>query len=43
VAAVIAAERERLHQKLIQVMETLGTTPSGIEWPAHWGDQRSES
>jgi choline-sulfatase len=36
----IAAERERLHQKLIQVMETLGTTPSGIAWPKHWGDQR---
>jgi arylsulfatase A-like enzyme len=39
----IAAERERLHQKLIQVMETLGTTPSGIAWPEHWGDQRTES
>jgi arylsulfatase A-like enzyme len=36
----IAAERERLHQKLIQVMETLGTMPSGIAWPKHWGDQR---
>lgn len=36
----IAAERERLHQKLIQVMETLGTTPSGIVWPEHWGEQR---
>jgi len=36
----IAAERERLHQKLIRVMETLGTTPAGIAWPEHWGDQR---
>ena len=36
----IAAERERLHQKLIQVMEMLGTTPSGIDWPEHWGGQR---
>jgi len=36
----IAAERERLHQKLIQVMENLGTTPDGIAWPAHWGGQR---
>jgi arylsulfatase A-like enzyme len=36
----IAAERERLHQKLIQVMESLGTTPAGIAWPEHWGDQR---
>jgi choline-sulfatase len=36
----IAAERERLHQKLIRVMEILGTTPSGIAWPEHWGGQR---
>jgi arylsulfatase A-like enzyme len=36
----IAAERERLHQKLIHVMEVLGTTPHGIVWPEHWGDQR---
>lgn len=34
------AERERLHQKLIHVMETLGTFPHEIEWPRHWGDQR---
>ncbi|MFY9826014.1 MAG: sulfatase/phosphatase domain-containing protein [Thermoanaerobaculia bacterium] len=42
VSPEVAAERERLHQKLIQVMETLGTTPNGIAWPAHWGDQRSK-
>jgi hypothetical protein len=41
VSAEIAAERQRLHQKLIHIMETLGTTPNGIVWPAHWGDQRS--
>ena len=36
----IEAERERLHQKLIEVMETLGTMPHGIVWPEHWGGQR---
>ncbi len=36
----IRAERERLHQKLIHVMEILGTTPHGIVWPEHWGEQR---
>ena len=36
----VAAERERLHQKLIHIMETLGTLPHEIEWPAHWGEQR---
>jgi arylsulfatase A-like enzyme len=36
----IARERERLHQKLIHIMETLGTLPHDIVWPAHWGDQR---
>ena len=35
----IAAERERLHQRLIHVMETLGTLPHGIVWPEHWGEQ----
>jgi choline-sulfatase len=34
----IAAERERLHQKLIQVMAELGTTPEGVDWPKHWGE-----
>ncbi|HEX6899935.1 MAG TPA: sulfatase-like hydrolase/transferase [Thermoanaerobaculia bacterium] len=38
----IRAERERLHQKLIHVMEILGTTPHGIVWPEHWGEQRKE-
>jgi hypothetical protein len=37
----VAAERERLHQKLIHVMETLGTLPHEIEWPKHWGEQRN--
>lgn len=37
----VAAERERLHQKLIHVMETLGTFPHEIEWPKHWGEQRN--
>lgn len=36
----VAAERERLHQCLIRVMESLGTTPMGVEWPARWGEQR---
>lgn len=36
----VAAERERLHQKLIHIMETLGTLPHEIEWPEHWGEQR---
>ncbi len=35
----VAAERERLHQKLIHVMETSGTLPHEIEWPKHWGEQ----
>jgi len=34
----IAAERERLHQRLIQVMDSLGTTPMGVVWPEHWGE-----
>jgi arylsulfatase A-like enzyme len=42
VSEEVATERERLHQKLIHIMETLGTTPLGIIWPEHWGDQRSE-
>ena len=36
----IRAERERLHQKLIHVMETLGTMPHDVVWPEHWGGQR---
>jgi choline-sulfatase len=36
----IAGERERLHRKLIHVMETLGTLPHGIVWPERWGGQR---
>ncbi|MEA2600608.1 MAG: hypothetical protein QOF89_1600 [Acidobacteriota bacterium] len=36
----VARERERLHQKLIHVMETLGTLPHDVVWPAHWGEQR---
>lgn len=35
----VKAERERLHQKLIHVMETLGTFPHEVEWPKHWGEQ----
>lgn len=41
VSEEVAAERERLHQKLIHVMETLGTFPHEIEWPRHWGEQRN--
>jgi arylsulfatase A-like enzyme len=40
VSEEVKAERERLHQKLIHVMETLGTLPHETEWPAHWGDQQ---
>jgi len=40
VSPEVAAERERLHQRLIRVMEVLGTTPEGVVWPAHWGEQR---
>lgn len=40
VSREVEIERERLHQKLIHVMETLGTFPHEIEWPRHWGDQR---
>ncbi|HEX5716777.1 MAG TPA: sulfatase-like hydrolase/transferase [Thermoanaerobaculia bacterium] len=40
VSEEVKAERERLHQKLIHIMETLGTLPHEIEWPEHWGDQR---
>ncbi len=40
VSQEVEIERERLHQKLIHVMETLGTFPHEIEWPKHWGDQR---
>lgn len=40
VSREVEVERERLHQKLIHVMETLGTLPHEIEWPKHWGDQR---
>jgi hypothetical protein len=36
----VAAERERLHQRLIHVIETLGTMPNGIVRPKHWGEQR---
>jgi choline-sulfatase len=36
----VRAERERLHRKLSRVMELLGTRPDGVEWPAHWGEQR---
>jgi choline-sulfatase len=36
----VARERERLHQKLIHVMQTLGTLPHQIAWPEHWGGQR---
>jgi hypothetical protein len=36
----VRIERERLHQKLIHVMETLGTLPHEIDWPKHWGGQR---
>lgn len=42
VSKEVEIERERLHQKLIHVMETLGTLPHEIEWPKHWGDQRYE-
>jgi choline-sulfatase len=35
----VKAERERLHQKLIHIMETLGTFPHEVEWPAHWGER----
>jgi choline-sulfatase len=35
----VARERERLHQKLIHAMETLGTLPQGVAWPEHWGEQ----
>jgi hypothetical protein len=38
VSEAVAAERERLHQRLIQVMESLGTLPPGVVWPAHWGE-----
>jgi choline-sulfatase len=41
VSAEVAAERERLHQKLIHIMETLGTFPQEVEWPRHWGEQRN--
>ncbi|HWM94143.1 MAG TPA: sulfatase-like hydrolase/transferase [Thermoanaerobaculia bacterium] len=40
VSPEVAAERERLHQKLIHIMQTLGTLPHEIEWPEHWGEQR---
>jgi arylsulfatase A-like enzyme len=43
VSPEVAAERERLHQKLTHVMETLGTLPHEIAWPAHWGDQRADA
>lgn len=39
VTAEVAAERERLHQKLIRVMDELGTTPMGVVWPKQWGEQ----
>lgn len=35
----VKAERERLHQKLIHIMETLGTFPHEVEWPKHWGER----
>jgi choline-sulfatase len=40
VSPEVARERERLHQRLIHVMETLGTLPHEIAWPEHWGGQR---
>ncbi len=40
VSPEIAAERERLHQRLIRVMDTLGTRPQSVVWPEHWGEQR---
>ncbi len=40
VSPEIAAERERLHQRLIRVMDTLGTRPESVVWPEHWGEQR---
>lgn len=39
VSEEVAAERERLHQRLIRVMAAHGTTPMGIVWPEHWGEQ----
>jgi arylsulfatase A-like enzyme len=42
VSEEVAAERERLHQKLIHIMGTLGTMPDGIVWPQHWGEQRKD-
>jgi arylsulfatase A-like enzyme len=40
VTPAVAAERERLHQRLIRVMAAHGTTPNGVLWPEHWGGQR---
>jgi arylsulfatase A-like enzyme len=40
VSPEIAAERERLHQRLIRVMDSLGTRPQSVVWPEHWGEQR---
>jgi choline-sulfatase len=39
VSEEVKAERERLHQKLIHIMETLGTLPHEVEWPEHWGER----
>lgn len=39
VSEEVKAERERLHQKLIHIMETLGTFPHEVEWPKHWGER----
>jgi hypothetical protein len=33
VSESVAAERQRLHRRLTQVMEQLGTTPENIAWP----------
>jgi arylsulfatase A-like enzyme len=41
VSGEVAAERERLHQRLIRVMDSLGTLPLGVEWPERWGEQPS--
>lgn len=38
VSPEVAAERERLHQRLIRVMDSLGTTPDTVAWPEHWGE-----
>lgn len=39
VSPEIAAERDRLHERLLRVMEELGTTPESIVFPRHYGDE----